>query len=62
MSYLALLIAMRGSLEKNRIPAWLGLWWVHGLFLSIGLALLYWETMQLKWASWRAAKREVARG
>lgn len=62
MSYLALLIAMRGSLEKSRIPAWLGLWWVHGLFLSIGLALLYWETMQLKWASWRAAEREVARG
>ncbi len=62
MSYLALLIAMRGALEKGRVPVWLGLWWVHGLFLCIGLALLYWDTLQLKWASWRAAKQGVARG
>lgn len=48
MAYLALLIAMRGQLEKGRLPPALGLWWVHGLFLAIGLVLLYWEPLRLK--------------
>lgn len=61
MAYLALLIAARGALDKGKIPLALGLWWVHGLFLSIGLGLLYWEPLRLKWASRRAA-REVAHG
>jgi len=61
MAYLALLIAARGALDKGKIPMALGLWWVHGLFLSIGLGLLYWEPLRLKWASRRAA-REVAHG
>ena len=61
MAYLALLIAMRGQLEKGRLPVALGLWWVHGLFLAIGLLLLYWEPLRLKWAA-RSAAKEVARG
>jgi lipopolysaccharide export system permease protein len=61
MAYLSMLIAARGALEKGKIPAALGLWWVHGIFLAIGLGLLYWEPMRLKQASRRAA-REVARG
>ncbi len=60
MGYLALLIAMRGQLEKGRLPPALGLWWVHGLFLAIGLLLLYWENLRLYWAS-RNAAREAAR-
>lgn len=59
MAYLALLIAMRGQLEKGRVPAALGLWWVHGLFLAIGLLLLYWEPLRLKWRA-RRAHQEIA--
>jgi lipopolysaccharide export system permease protein len=61
MAYLALLIAARGALDKENIPAVLGLWWVHGLFVLIGLLLLYWEPLRLRWAARRVAQ-EVARG
>jgi len=61
MTYLALLIAVRGALDKGRIPMALGLWWVHGLFLAIGLLMLYWEPIRL-WMKKGSAQREVARG
>ncbi|MGH8376923.1 MAG: LptF/LptG family permease, partial [Pseudomonas sp.] len=61
MAYLTILIAARGALDKGKIPAVLGLWWVHGIFLAIGLGLLYWEPLRLKRASRRSAL-EVARG
>jgi len=61
MAYLTILIAARGALEKGKIPAALGLWWVHAVFLVIGLGLLYWESLSLKMASRRSAL-EVARG
>ncbi|MGE8069599.1 LPS export ABC transporter permease LptF [Pseudomonas sp. NPDC089569] len=61
MAYLTILIAARGALDKGKIPAAMGLWWVHGIFLVIGLGLLYWEPLQLKRASRRSAL-EVARG
>ncbi|EQM67856.1 lipopolysaccharide export system permease protein [Pseudomonas alcaligenes] len=61
MAYLSLLIAARGQLDKGKIPMALGLWWVHGMFLLVGLSLLYWEPMRLKWAARRDA-REVAHG
>ncbi|MNN42043.1 hypothetical protein D3C81_1561950 [compost metagenome] len=61
MAYLSMLIAARGQLDKGRIPMALGLWWVHGLFLAVGLLLLYWEPLRLKWAARREA-REVAHG
>ena len=59
MAYLTMLISVRSALEKGKLPISLGMWWVHGLFLLIGLALMYWEPLRLK----RAARRaEVARG
>ncbi|MNP81453.1 hypothetical protein D3C76_1798100 [compost metagenome] len=61
MAYLSLLIAARGQLDKGRIPMAVGLWWVHGLFAVVGLLLLYWEPLSLKWAARRDA-REVAHG
>jgi len=61
MAYLSMLIAARGQLDKGKIPMALGLWWVHGIFLSVGLLLLYWEPLRLKWAARRSA-REVAHG
>ena len=48
MTYLGLLIAARGSLDKGRIPPAVGLWGVHLLFLLIGLLLLYWEPLRLR--------------
>ena len=41
-------------MDKGRLPAALGLWWVHGIFLAIGLLLLYWVRLSLWWASRRA--------
>lgn len=59
MAYLSLLIAARSALDKGRIPEALGLWWVHVLFLAIGLLLLYWEPLRLRLAR-RRAQGEVA--
>jgi len=61
MAYLTILISARGSLEKGKLPPALGLWWVHGVFLMIGLGLLYWEPIRLKMKSRRGLK-ELARG
>ena len=61
MSYLALLIAARGALEKGRLPMELGLWWVHALFLAIGLLLLYWESLMLMLSRRRAKEQTHAK-
>ncbi len=39
MAYLAMLISARGWMESGKLPPALGLWWVHVLFLLIGVAL-----------------------
>ena len=57
MAYLATLISVRGALEKGRIPMSVGIWWVHGIFLLIGLVLLFWEPLCLRLASWHTARR-----
>lgn len=56
MAYLSLLVAARSALDKGTLPIALGLWPVHGLFLLIGLLLVYWQPMQLRLAQWRAEK------
>jgi len=61
MAYLSLLIAARGALDKGKIPMSVGLWWVHGVFLLIGLTLQFWEPLRLKLAGRRMA-RELAHG
>lgn len=61
MAYLSLLIAARGALMKGRMSPEFGLWPVHALFLLIGLLLLYWEPLQLRWKA-RRAVQEVALG
>lgn len=61
MVYLGLLIAMRGQIDKARISPALGMWWVHGLFLALGVLLMYWRNLRLKWAALRSDK-EMARG
>lgn len=54
MTYLALLIASRDALDKGRMPQALGMWPVHGLFLVIGVLLLYWENIKYAWSKWRS--------
>ncbi|BAP41398.1 permease YjgP/YjgQ [Pseudomonas sp. StFLB209] len=61
MAYLTILIAVRGALEKGKLPMALGMWWVHALFLAIGVGLMYWEPLRLKLAGRRTAG-EVAHG
>ena len=39
--YLVMLNGAREAVEKNSIPPEIGLWWVHGLFLSLALLLLF---------------------
>lgn len=39
-----LLTMARGWLAHGKIPAALGLWWVHGLILLLGLGLILWQT------------------
>jgi lipopolysaccharide export system permease protein len=38
--YTNMLTAGRLWLERGVIPEWLGLWWVHGLVLALGVTLL----------------------
>lgn len=59
MTYLGLLIAARSALDKERMPFAIGLWGVHGLFLLVGLALLYWDPLRLKLAQRRADREMV---
>lgn len=39
MAYLALLVSARGWMEAGKTPAAIGLWWVHMLFLGVGVLL-----------------------
>ncbi|MBU3021406.1 LPS export ABC transporter permease LptF [Aestuariibacter sp. A3R04] len=40
LGYFLLLLASRRVLEDGKIPIQLGLWWVHGIMLAIGIALI----------------------
>lgn len=39
--YLGLLIVARKALERQQIPEWLGMWWIHLLFLGVALLMLF---------------------
>jgi lipopolysaccharide export system permease protein len=54
MAYLTVLISVRSALEKGRLPIGLGLWWVHGLFLAIGVGLMAWQPLRLARAQRRS--------
>jgi lipopolysaccharide export system permease protein len=49
MVYYTTLITARKWMEQGDTPEWMGLWWLHGIFLILGLALMYWPTLVLKW-------------
>jgi lipopolysaccharide export system permease protein len=49
MVYYTTLITARKWMEQGDTPEWFGLWWLHGIFLILGLALMYWPTLVLQW-------------
>jgi lipopolysaccharide export system permease protein len=51
--YANLLAAGRGWLERSQVPEFVGLWWVHALFLG-GAGLMLFFQLGL-WRSWRRA-------
>lgn len=50
--YFNLLMLARGWVGSGRLPVWLGMWWVHGLLLLLGLAF---HRSQGSWRIWRKA-------
>ena len=41
ITYLGLLIVARDALADGAVPEWIGMFWVHGLFLALGLWLQF---------------------
>ena len=41
VSYLGLLIFCRKNLENGKIPEWLGMWWVHAIYLMVAILILF---------------------
>lgn len=56
LSYVVLLSISRGALEKGKIPPEVGLWWVHIVYLMVGLLLLFGNPRRL-YLRWRAQRR-----
>jgi len=48
LAYLSLLMATKNALEKGRIPAEVGMLWVHVPFLLLGIVLNSWSDLRLK--------------
>lgn len=44
--YYGLLVTARGLVEESKISTGLGLWWVHGIYLLVATALLFWNNGQ----------------
>jgi lipopolysaccharide export system permease protein len=44
--YAALVAGMVGVIEKGKISPWLGVWAVHGVFLSIALLMMAWPSIE----------------
>ncbi len=57
--YLLSLNGARGALADGAIPPWVGMLWVHALFLAIGLGLLAWNG---GWRPWRRRGQVQAGG
>lgn len=56
ITYLGLLIVARDALEDGKVPEWIGLLWVHALFLALGL----WLQFGPAWLNRRRLTREGA--
>ncbi|MGC4028886.1 MAG: LPS export ABC transporter permease LptF [Steroidobacteraceae bacterium] len=52
--YAYFLIYGRTLLERQRIPAWLGLWWAHLIAIGLGLLFIALPLLRDRWGRWRA--------
>ena len=57
MVYYTTLITARKWMEQGDTPEWIALWWLHGIFLAIGLFLMYWPKVTRKWHAKRRDKK-----
>lgn len=57
ITYLGLLIVARDALAEKKVPEWIGMFWVHGLFLALGL----WLQFGPGWLERRRLMKEAAR-
>jgi lipopolysaccharide export system permease protein len=48
--YKGVLVIAGESVGRGQVPAWLGMWWVHGIALSLAL-FAWWRADHLRW--WR---------
>lgn len=58
--YLIMLSLARDQLIAGKIPLFLGLWWVHGLFLVLGCLLFNSEYWMPVFSSWRSKNSGLA--
>jgi len=49
LAYLTILSTTRGAIENGSLPPAIGLWWVHGLFLAVGIMLVAQLHHKLPW-------------
>lgn len=59
LAYLSLMMAVKGAIEKGRIPPEVGIFWVHGLFALVGVGLNYWPEFLLKRSKRRMDRMQV---
>lgn len=58
--YLTLLTSGRSAIEeRSDLPPWVGLWWVHVLFLGVAIFLNKWPSWSWALGQRRALRREV---
>jgi len=59
--YLTLLTSGRSVIEqRSDLPPWVGLWWVHILFLGIAVLLNKWPSWSWAYGQRRALRQEAA--
>lgn len=47
LAYLSLLSGSKAAIEDGNLPAWLGVWWVHGVFFGIAMLLNLWPKIEM---------------
>ena len=58
MVYYTMLITARKWMEQGQTPQWLGLWWLHGIFILTGVILMLWPSFMMKLSRLRAERNE----
>ncbi len=59
MIYLILLNAAREAVSKQRLSLDVGLWWVHGIFIGLGLLFVFLPDQAQRWRARRMVSRST---